>query len=416
MAFTERLDVFLHGARVGVISTQGTTCVFEFLDAYFDDPQRRMFSMRFEEDNRRSWYADGRLPNWFGHLLPEGRLREMIIRDLGLDGRQGSRLATEIDLISAVGADLPGAVQVFPAAEPRDARPPRTPPRAVDDRPTVSGDDGSLRFSAVAGVGLKFSMLRSGHQFVLPAHDGRGHWLVKMPAPGRPHLPVNEYAVMSLARRCGIDVPDIDLVHRDAVRQPPDHMWSGEDHAFVIRRFDRHDDGRVHIEDLAQVRDVPPGDDGKYRGNYETIGGYLYRGQDEASFLEFVRRLAFSLLVGNADAHLKNWSLIYRDGRRATISPAYDLVSVVAYTSLGIDTSLALRIGNRRRFDDVNLASFQRLGNKVGSGLDVGDVVRDTSRLVMSGLDQLCDDLAALPATMRNAVATHVRDMSARLR
>jgi len=108
--------------------------------------------------------------------------------------------------------------------------------------------------------------------------------------------------------------------------------------------------------------------------------------------------------------------LIYRDGRRATISPAYDLVSVVAYTSLGIDTSLALRIGNRRRFDDVNLASFQRLGNKVGSGLDVGDVVRDTSRLVMSGLDQLCDDLAALPATMRNAVATHVRDMSARLR
>ena len=71
--------------------------------------------------------------------------------------------------------------------------------------------------------------------------------------------------------------------------------------------------------------------DGKYRSNVETVAGLAHRGRDIASLREAVRRTVFNLLVGNGDAHLKNWSLIYPDRRRARLSPAYDLVCTAVH-------------------------------------------------------------------------------------
>jgi serine/threonine-protein kinase HipA len=100
--------------------------------------------------------------------------------------------------------------------------------------------------------------------------------------------------------------------------------------AYAIRRFDRAPDRKpIHIEDMAQVRNVYP--EAKYQGSFETLAALLYRGRDLASLLEFTRRLAFNLLISNGDAHLKNWSLIYRDGRIPKLAPAYDLVATSVY-------------------------------------------------------------------------------------
>jgi len=75
----------------------------------------------------------------------------------------------------------------------------------------------------------------------------------------------------------------------------------------------------VHIEDLAQVRNVYP--ENKYLGNYETVAALAYRGHDLNSLREFARRLAFTILIANDDAHLKNWSLIYTDPRVPCLAP-----------------------------------------------------------------------------------------------
>jgi serine/threonine-protein kinase HipA len=170
--------------------------------------------------------------------------------------------------------------------------------------------------------------------------------------------------MMELARRVGIEVPDTRLVHRDLVESVPARFWPpGEFYAYAIRRFDRTANReRVHMEDLAQVRGFYPED--KYRGTFETVANLIYRRHDNRSALEFVRRLAFNVLIRNADAHLKNWSLLYRDRRVPELSPAYDLVSTTIYS--GVDATLGLRFGGSRRFENVTLDTFSALQRKLG--------------------------------------------------
>ncbi|MGH3974891.1 MAG: type II toxin-antitoxin system HipA family toxin [Pseudonocardiaceae bacterium] len=215
----------------------------------------------------------------------------------------------------------------------------------------------------LAGVALKFSMLAKGDRLTLPAFGVGGDWIVKLPDQTCQEMPRNEFTMMSLAASAGIAVPPVRLVHRDELDGLPSDVWtSREQWAYAIRRFDRyarHDS--VHIEDLAQVRDVYPED--KYLGNYETVAALAYRGHDVEGLREFARRLAFTILIANGDAHLKNWSLIYTDPRIPNLAPAYDMVSTAYY--LGERETLGLKFGGTRRFDKVNVTTFERLQRRL---------------------------------------------------
>jgi serine/threonine-protein kinase HipA len=151
-------------------------------------------------------------------------------------------------------------------------------------------------------------MLAKGDRLTMPAFGAGGDWIVKLPDQAYPDVPRNEFAMMSLAGAVGINVPEVRLVHRDEIDGLPSGVWSSpEEWAYAVRRFDRTEDReRIHIEDLAQVRNVYP--DAKYQGNYETVAGLVYRGNDADSLREFARRLVFTVLISNGDAHLKNWS------------------------------------------------------------------------------------------------------------
>ncbi|MCP3821709.1 HipA domain-containing protein [Streptomyces sp. A3M-1-3] len=188
--------------------------------------------------------------------------------------------------------------------------------------------------------------------------------------------------VMSLAKAAGLDVPDVRLVHRDELDERlPDRMWpSTEEWAYAVRRFDRSPDPArtpVHIEDFAQVRDKYPQD--KFQSSFETVAAIAYRGHDLSSLREAVRRIIFSVAVGNGDAHLKNWSLIYRDHRTPALSPVYDLVSTVPYAPSDAPEDLGLKFGGSKVFERVRLATFDRLesalDNRFGpSGAHLRDI------------------------------------------
>lgn len=236
---------------------------------------------------------------------------------------------------------------------------------------------GEWRFS-LAGVQLKFSMLQAGDRLTLPAFGVGGDWIVKLPDRLHPEVPRNEYAMMRLAAAVGIDVPQTRLLHRDELPDLPDSAWpEREPWAFAVRRFDRAPDrSLIHIEDLAQVRGFYP--DAKYDGTYETVAALVYRRRDLPALREFARRLAFSILITNGDAHLKNWSLIYRDPRIPTLAPAYDLVSTGLYRDSGDPETLGLKLHNTRRFDRISLASFTRLEKRVGAtGAGLAEVVAE---------------------------------------
>lgn len=355
MTTTEiRHAVRLAGRDIGVLRQRGDHVVFAFLPEYWDDPDRHVLGLWFEDHPRSPRGAALRLPPWFSNLLPEGRLRDYIAADRGVSQQR------EMELLAQVGHDLPGAVEVVDGKGvelPWEDGRLDTPPRGIDL------PSGRVKFS-LAGVGLKFSMQRQGERFTIPGSGDDGdEWIVKLPDPEHQFVPQNEFAMMSLAQLVGIDAPEVHLVHRDETFGLPEHVWpKGENVAFAVKRFDRNRDGsRVHIEDFAQVRGFHA--DAKYAGTFETVANLCFRAGDVASLDEFVRRITFNVVVGNGDAHLKNWSLIYLDGRNPRISPAYDLVSTVPYND---QDDLGLKFGGSRRFEDVNLAVYDRLERRLG--------------------------------------------------
>lgn len=388
----EQFCVYLRDRLVGRLHRRGDVTRFVFEPDYWDDPERAVLGLRFEEDPKARHQSHLRLPPWFSNLLPEGRMRDWIAK------ARGASVEREMELLAQVGHDLPGAVRVLAADDV-------VPVDVSDSQASGLGHEHPAnrlwRFS-LAGVGLKFSMLATGDRLTIPAFGEGGDWIVKLPDAAYPDLPWNEWAMMELARAVGIEVPETRLVHRDSVETLPERVWAGtQNYAYAVKRFDRGPNRElVHIEDLAQVRGFCP--DKKYAGSFETVGALIYRGRDAEGLREFARRLAFNILIGNGDAHLKNWSLIYRNPRIPTLAPAYDLVATFIYhPALEGSEKMALSFGRSKRFEDMRIAAFCRLDEKLGAKAELGDVARDLADRIHGAWPQAAALLAEHPALSR---------------
>jgi serine/threonine-protein kinase HipA len=150
---------------------------------------------------------------------------------------------------------------------------------------------------------------------------------------------------------------------------------------FLIQRFDRSPTGHLHVEDLAQVADAPPAFKyGEFGASYESVGRTIRSLAGEDAFRDYVRRLVAMVVVGNTDAHLKNWALIYPDGR----TPMYDFHSLTVYSTYRYQ-GLALSLAGQKAPGQVDLENFKVLAQ--ASGFDaqwteeiVGEAVDDLRR------------------------------------
>ena len=392
--------VLLHDEHIGSIQRRDDFTRFVFDRGYWDCPDRAVLGRWFEDHPRKQQHAVNRVPVWFSNLLPEGRLRDLIARE------QGVNIYREVDLLERIGGDLPGAVCVIP-----------DPDRQVDapfddvvpaSTPISSTTAAGPHRASLAGMTLKFSMSRRGDRLVVPARGRDGDWILKTPDRSYPDLPANELAVMRLAGSVGIDVPEARLWSRDDIDDLGPGAWTSEEtRAYAVRRFDRSTGGRVHIEDFAQVLGRFGAGEWKYRSNVETVVGLAYRGRDRDSLREAVRRTVFNLLVGNGDAHLKNWSLIYPDRRRARLSPAYDLVCTAVYLPHSDNLELGLPFLGATRLSEVSREHFARLQDLLRVGdEDVLDVVDE----VLERFGDAWGDGAGdrMPSPIAEWIGTHV--------
>jgi serine/threonine-protein kinase HipA len=352
------LQIRLGGKRIGdITSLGGERSVFTFDDAYADDPQRPVLSLSFKSATgdllREQSPTRIKLLPFFSNLLPEGSLRKYLAE------RAGVKPMREFFLLSALGQDLSGAVTATtPDGEPLHHTEPGEP---FEDESRSAGP--ALRFS-LAGVQLKFSALeKSKGGLTIPARGVGGDWIVKLPSTSHAGVSENEYSMMTLARTVGIEVPQIELYGLDQIAALPEGVGRLNGAAYAIKRFDRPEAGeKVHIEDFAQVFAVDP-DDKYERASYRNIAQVVWRETGEAGLVEFVRRLVFNALIGNADMHLKNWSLIYRDGVTPELAPAYDFVSTIAYIP---DDKSALKVVSSKRWSDFDRSELSKMAAKAG--------------------------------------------------
>ena len=365
---TVELEVFLNETPVArLIRGDDGRVSLRFLSSYVQMQRRPLLSLYYLGKLRAPLDPEPRVPPFFTNLLPDpdGALRALIV------AAAGARHDQEMRLLALLGDDLPGAIRVRAADEMADEAPYPLPHRS-------SHLDGSrLRFS-LAGLQLKFSMVRDGKGLTLPASGRGGDWIVKLPDVQFAGVPEAEYAVMQWARDSGIDVPELELVTHAQLSGLPETRGTADEAALclAVQRFDRPPGGpRVHIEDFAQVFGRAPFQ--KYNENlpagtrplgFETLARAvrIYAPDDRR---EFVRRLVFMVLSGNADAHLKNWSFIYTDGRTPRLSPAYDLVATIVYPNTS--DQLALPLFGVQTFSSVTLESFRRLASALQEAPDV---------------------------------------------
>ncbi|GAB2197412.1 type II toxin-antitoxin system HipA family toxin [Sessilibacter sp. MAH4] len=352
------LKLSLHGRLVGhLVGFKSGRNILNFADEFKHDPNRPTFSLithptfpHAKKIMTEQWARNQKLHPVLSNLLPEGSLRELIAQELKV------HIDNEFHILSYLGADLPGALIVEPV-EPNDV------PESILN---IHGKVLPIKFDRIspenkfslAGVQMKFSMKEQDGRYNLTKDNILGDWIVKTPSTKHKDVPLNEYTAMKLAELVGVDIPEIKLVELNKLDNLPQINLPNEKLAFAIKRFDRENNTRIHMEDFAQVLVKYPHE--KYNAaNYEQIGRiiYEYSGNGLADAQQFARRLLVNILLANGDAHLKNWSLIYSDKITPRLSPAYDILTTNVY--INNEQNLALNLGKTKDWYNVSLTHFQ---------------------------------------------------------
>jgi serine/threonine-protein kinase HipA len=350
------LNVLLYGERIGTLTfLQGEQTLFAFNDTYINNENRSTLSLSFK-DGLGNLITElkptrQRVPTFFANMLPEGEMREYLANRAGVNPKR------EFFLLWILGKDLPGAVTIEPADG--EAWPPDVNSGEKEEEKKERKTN-ALRFS-LAGVQLKFSALKNASGgLTIPAEGVGGSWIVKLPSTKFDDVPENEFSMMTLAAKIGMDVPEVQLIDPASISRLPDGIEALKGKALAVKRFDRTDGGPVHIEDFAQVFRLWPEE--KYgRASYRNIAEVVAAETGNPGIAEFIRRLVFNTFIGNADMHAKNWSLIYPDRRQAAMAPAYDFVSTVPYIA---DDNSALSFGRTKRFDKFTRDELAYLAGK----------------------------------------------------
>ena len=340
-----RMSLHLPGGGrrgIGYLSQYGDILRASFDADYIADPQRPTLTLALrgatEADTQailgaardvRLSRSDGHWPGYFQNLLPEGHNRDR----LALERRCSPD--NEFELLAAAGHDLMGAIEVEPVPLREGV------PDTVRHWHTALGLDvlepGFVESpvedaAALPGVVTKFSAVQDGRRYVVKRHGAAGSFILKLPSTRHPDLVANEAAGYQLCAALGLDCAQAQVISRADADLPEQLPF---DEILAVRRFDRMPNGqRVHMEEFAQVLQYEP--KRKYGQGLMTDYPAMMRVLDRLSsrpaqdVQEFVKRFVAFILMGNVDAHLKNWALIYPDGITPKLAPLYDPVCVTA--------------------------------------------------------------------------------------
>lgn len=363
---TRALDIWRDGRLVGQLTqNQHSELGFAYAPEWLNDddapPLSASLPKRMEPFTRRECRP------FFGGLLPEESQRDAAAQALGVS--RGNDFA----LLDRLGGDVAGALQLLPPGEA-----PTVP--ALDQRPRQLDDEGLVRVLDALPVrpllageeGLRLSLAGAQSKVPVVLVDGA----VSLPAPGQPtthilKLPIsrftatteNEAFVMRLATAVGLDVAPVEPgVVRDRT-------------FLMVQRYDRAigDDGnvrRIHQEDFCQALGVPP------ETKYASEGGPTFKdcfgllrsvaARPAIDVLKLLDAVIFNVIAGNADAHGKNFSILYGDeGPR--LAPLYDLLATVAYPDLS--PKFAMKIGKRATLAELDAKGWTAFAADAGLGL-----------------------------------------------
>lgn len=327
--------------------------------------------------SQQSWPDANTFP-FFENLLPEGAIRQLLATRLGTAENNFSRLLT------ATGGDVAGAISIGPVT-------PHTPsplPPALSDQelgrvleqiktePFLPDNQHGMRLS-LAGAQNKLPVVIDDKAAIhLPGQQASTH-IIKPPSERFPGLVENEYLCMRAASRAGLNVPAVALRNFMSA--------DGQHHdCYVIQRYDRNTQkgvtSRLHQEDVCQIKGVVSAQ------KYAQDGGPGFRELFDVlrTFTrppalyqqELIKRFLFNLVIGNQDAHAKNFSLLHgvpaqssaqSSAQIIVLAPAYDVVCTLVYPPL--QNRFAMPVGQAWTIKDLDKAALEQFQAETGVNL-----------------------------------------------
>jgi serine/threonine-protein kinase HipA len=398
------LAVWLHSDLVGYLSEEKGQLGFVYLPEWLarEDALPLSISLPLQ----REAFSDAQCRGFFSGLLPEGGLRQLIAQRFKISAQN------DFALLNAIGGECAGAVSFFPVghrpADPEDvarvdwlnvARL-RVLLDELPRKPMLAGEEG-LRLS-LAGAQDKLPIVFDGTQIGLPKGDQPSTHILKPAIRYVQSSVLNEAFCLRLAR-------DLEIPSADA-----EIFWVDDQPVLLVRRYDRsrEPDGslrRLHQEDFCQALAVPPA------LKYQSHSGpsiadcfHLLRDQTRPSALNVLRLLdavIFNALIGNHDAHAKNFSLLYQHGVPA-LAPLYDLLSTAVYTDL--TSKMAMKIGSKYRFEDLQARHWDQFAQEAGLS-----VAQTRKRIVQfaEAMPMAAKTLREQPEFFNDAVVSEIVDL-----
>ena len=382
----KRLAVYLNSEKVGILEQDDSgLLIFRYDEVWLEKPDAMSLSrsLPLQPDAFKGKEARA----FFAGILPDAGPREIVAAILGISERN------DFAMLERIGGECAGAVSLYPeddvppqSKEPSYRELSETELKDILDelprRPLMAGKEG-VRLS-LAGAQDKLPVFLRDNQICLPLADTPSTHILK-PEPDRfDGLAANETLCMSLAKVVGLSVPDV--AYRIIGTKP----------CMLVKRYDRlvDDNGimrRLHQEDFCQAMGFPP------ERKYQQEGGPLVR--DCIALLrdwstipvldirDFIDGLIFNILIGNADAHGKNYSILYAgDGRR--LAPFYDLVCTMAWDDLS--KIPAMKIGGCKTMETVTSSNWKRMSEESRLGWPmVRDRIIELSQRVLDHLGPL---------------------------
>lgn len=353
---TKTLDVYLHDIFVGKLIQNATGKLsFVYAAQYLE---KNHLAISLSLPLRKEPYEDDLVKAFFSGFLPDDDARYKLAKYLGVSDKNS------FALLEIIGGECAGALSLYPHGTTSQKLSEKSPEildqfklgeilELLKKRPLLAGYD-DLRLS-LAGAQSKIAVTVKDNQIALAHGNNPTTHILKPAIEGIDSSAYNELFCMRLAKMVGIDTPHSEI------------QKCNNTSYFLVERYDRIKDidgnvSRLHQEDFCQALGLMP------EIKYEREGGpsflqchdllYRFSSKPAVDQRKFLERVIFNYLIGNADAHGKNFSLLYKD-KKPELAPTYDLLSTAVYSNLS--SKMAMKIGGKYNAEDVALRHWQQL-------------------------------------------------------
>ena len=406
------LDVYFYGKKIGKLSEKNSRLSFKY-NENADTPLSVNLPLQKEAFN------DKLTRSFFNNLLPEERIREAVARYKQVSSNNPFALLKEI------GGECAGAVELYPEGEEREEEESSLTPISEDKIAELLKNQAQIPLLTGEEIRLSLAGAQQKIALAIIPDDSNNYYLAKgsyisthIIKPQNPYFKdiiYNEHFCMSLAKLIGLPTATSSI--RDF----------GGQFGYVVKRFDREIDAsstsglkRIHQEDFCQALCLP---DKKYQKEggasikqcYKFIANTDFSRKADALRI-FLKAIVFNFIIGNSDAHGKNFSFLHRGGKYE-LSPLYDLVSTVVYTVLS--PNLAMSIGGEYNPNLIHRSHFETMARDLEIKPTMIDkIIDETASKIQEILPELDKQFAAagykleLIKQIKELIATRIKQLS----